>query len=64
MSAHDMSASEKPQYESDHVEAAADSARKDDVEVIVDADAAGYTDHHIVIDDKTNKRLLRMINRR
>ena len=50
--------------EPQHVESAHLAGVKDDVEVIVDKDAAGYTDFHIVIDDETNKRLRRMINRR
>lgn len=31
-------------------------------EVIVDADAKGFVDHTLVVDDATNRRLLRMIN--
>jgi hypothetical protein len=31
-------------------------------EVVVDADAKGFVDHTLVVDDATNRRLLRMIN--
>jgi hypothetical protein len=29
---------------------------------VVDADAKGFVDHTLVVDDATNRRLLRMIN--
>lgn len=32
------------------------------VELVVDADAKGYVDHTVVIDEETNKRLRKMIN--
>ena len=43
-----------------HIE---DEASKD-AEVVVDTDVKGYTDSNIVIDEATNRRLLRMINTR
>ena len=35
---------------------------KVDNEIVVDAEAKGYVDHNIVIDEETNRRLRRMIN--
>ena len=35
---------------------------KIDNEVVVDSQAKGYTDHTIVIDDETNRRLRKLIN--
>jgi hypothetical protein len=34
----------------------------DKEEIVVDADAAGYVNHNIIIDEATNKRLRKMIN--
>jgi hypothetical protein len=45
-----------------HKEHIADVSSKPDEEIVVDRDAAGYVDHNVVIDEATNKRLLKMIN--
>jgi hypothetical protein len=59
MSTHDA---ETPTVEK-HIDEHVEYASKAD-ELVVDTDVKGYTNANIIIDDATNRRLLRLINTR